>query len=173
VVMGPWYQHVCTIPTPISLSIRGSWRATMHALRSSAAAPLVHPDRTFARSRRGHPRRPADRSPGPPDAETLPEALATSVFVQTQHDGMALHALEAQDMTKEDIGVRPEVLPVRGEPQGLLSLLLHGMPGASGTKLIPRGTSTPVDGQPHRLPQKGSSPGPGRRGRHLPGDAAR
>jgi len=56
--------------------------------------------------------------PGQPDVETLPEALATSVLVQTEHDGMALHALEAQDMPVEDISVRPEVLPVRGEPRG-------------------------------------------------------
>src|SRR5665647_3084237 len=79
------------------------------ALASAAALP-VHPDRTPARSRRGHPRRPADRSPGTARRRDAPGSARDFRLRSDTARRHGAPCLEAQDMPIEDIGVRPEVL---------------------------------------------------------------
>lgn len=70
------------------------------------------------------------RRAGEPDVQPLATAVPRTVLIQAQHHRAALHALEAQDVTVEDVLVRPELLPVRGETERLLALPLHRVPGA-------------------------------------------
>ena len=64
--------------------------------------------------------------PGQANVQPLPAAVTGAVLVDAQHHRAAFQTFEPQHVAVEDVLVRPDVVPVLGEPARLLTFDLNG-----------------------------------------------